>query len=82
MRAVLAPPPARERRNGPPEPLENGERLTAPEFMRRYEAMPEDKKAELIEGIVYMTPPVNFDTHAVPDGLIVRCGVGRAEICE
>jgi Uma2 family endonuclease len=52
------------------EPLENGERLTAPEFLRRYEAMPEVKKAELIEGIVYMPSPVRFDAHAVPNTLI------------
>ena len=43
----------------PPEqelvpPLENGDSLGADEFMRRYEAMPEVKKAELIEGTVYM----------------------------
>ncbi len=35
-------------------PLENGDRLTRQEFERRYEAMPNLKKAELIEGIVYM----------------------------
>ncbi|NOT54476.1 MAG: Uma2 family endonuclease, partial [Deltaproteobacteria bacterium] len=33
--------------------LENGDRLTRPEFERRYEAMPHLKKAELIEGVVY-----------------------------
>src|SRR5437660_9041942 len=34
--------------------LNNGDRLTQPEFHRRYEAMPEDVRAELIGGIVYM----------------------------
>jgi hypothetical protein len=34
--------------------LYNGDRLTQPEFHRRYEAMPEGVKAELIEGVVYM----------------------------
>jgi hypothetical protein len=34
-------------------PLENGDRLTRPEFERRYQAMPHIKKAELIEGVVY-----------------------------
>lgn len=35
-------------------PLENGDYLSRSEFERRYSAMPEVKKAELIEGIVYM----------------------------
>lgn len=39
-------------------PLENGDRLTRAEFERRYESMPEVKKAELIERMVYMTSPV------------------------
>ncbi|MCI0683570.1 MAG: Uma2 family endonuclease [Gemmataceae bacterium] len=34
------------------------------EFERRYEAMPELKKAELIEGVVYMSSAVRFDEHA------------------
>ncbi|MGE0682304.1 MAG: Uma2 family endonuclease [Candidatus Binatia bacterium] len=44
-------------------PLENGDRLTRPEFERRYEAMPELKKAELIEGVVYMPSPVRHEGH-------------------
>ena len=52
------------------EPLENGERLAAPEFMRRYEAMPEVKKAELIEGVVYMGSAVRLGAHAEPDSLV------------
>lgn len=35
-------------------PLEHGDHLTRDEFERRYEAMPEVKKAELIEGRVYL----------------------------
>lgn len=65
---LLSKRPAR--RNGRPEPLENGERLTAPEFMRRYEAMPRLKKAELIEGVVFMGSPVRVTAHAAPDNLI------------
>ena len=34
-------------------PLETGDRLTRSEFERRYHAMPNVKKAELIEGVVY-----------------------------
>lgn len=47
-------------------PLENGDRLTRAEFERRYEAMPEQRKAELIEGIVYMPSPVRLRLHARP----------------
>jgi Putative restriction endonuclease len=47
-------------------PLQNGDRLTAEEFERRYDAMPDLKKAELINGVVYMPPPVTFDDHGGP----------------
>lgn len=47
-------------------PLENGDRLTRTEFERRYCAMPNLKKAELIEGIVYMASPLRFEPHAEP----------------
>ena len=47
-------------------PLENGDHLRREEFHRRYEAMPEVKKAELIEGVVYMPSPVNSESHAEP----------------
>ena len=46
--------------------LEPGDCLTRDEFERRYEAMPECKKAELIEGIVYMPSPVRFTRHGEP----------------
>jgi Uma2 family endonuclease len=52
-------------------PLENGAHLDADEFMRRYEAMPEIKKAELINGIVYiMSSPVSTGFHGEPDLLM------------
>jgi hypothetical protein len=41
-------------------PLEQGDRLTRHEFELRYEAMPELKKAELIEGVVYIGSPVQY----------------------
>src|SRR5256714_11903768 len=47
-------------------PLENGDRLTRPEFERRYEAMPHLKKAELIEGVVFMPSPVRQPEHSRP----------------
>src|SRR5437867_11206235 len=47
-------------------PLENGDRLTREEFERRYDAMPNLKKAELIEGVVYMPSPVRHRRHGRP----------------
>ena len=44
-------------------PLENGDTLTRAEFERRYEAMPHLKKAELIEGVVYVPSPVRHRFH-------------------
>ena len=51
--------------------LEPGDRLTLAEFERRYEAMPEVKKAELIEGVVYMPSPVRMDVHARPQAMFL-----------
>ena len=51
--------------------LENGDRLTRPEFERRYQAMPQLNKAELIEGVVYVPSPVRSTSHAKPHGLII-----------
>ena len=51
-------------------PLENGDHLSATEFLRRYEAMPEVKKAELIQGIVYMASPVRSEEHGKPDSIL------------
>ncbi|MCI0391221.1 MAG: Uma2 family endonuclease [Acidobacteria bacterium] len=45
-------------------PLEQGDHLSGDEFERRYEAMPGLKKAELINGRVYMSSPVRFDRHS------------------
>ena len=49
--------------------LENGDRLTRCEFERRYAARPDLKKAQLIEGIVYMPSPVSV-VHAGPHAMI------------
>jgi len=48
-------------------PLESGDRLTRWEFERRYEAMPQVKKAELIERVVYMPSPVRLRRHGWPN---------------
>ncbi len=60
-------------------PLEPGDRLTREEFERRYDAMPNLKKAELIEGVVYMPSPVRIRRHGQPQfRLITWLGVYAA----
>ena len=54
-----------------PLPLENGDRLTRGEFERRYGARPDLKKAELIEGVVYMPSPVRAASHAEPHAALL-----------
>jgi Uma2 family endonuclease len=52
-------------------PLENGDRLTRGEFERRYQGMTQLKKAELIEGVVYMASPVRIINHGGPHADII-----------
>lgn len=52
-------------------PLVNGDHLTRAEFERRYSAQPHLKKAELIEGVVYMPSPVHLDKHSKPHSRII-----------
>lgn len=53
-------------------PLTNGDKLTRYEFERRYNAVSKPKKAELIEGIVYIMPaPLRFRSHGQPHGRIL-----------
>jgi Uma2 family endonuclease len=52
-------------------PLENGDKLTLAEFERRYQAMSDVKKAELIEGIVYMASPLRITNHGNPHARII-----------
>src|SRR5438876_1232869 len=47
-------------------PLEQGDHLTRAEFERRYDSMPDLKKAELIEGVVHMPSPVRWHKHGAP----------------
>lgn len=49
-------------------PLESGDRLSRIEFERRYSAMPRLKKAELIEGVVYLASPLRAQAHGKPHG--------------
>jgi Uma2 family endonuclease len=49
--------------------LESGDRLTRAEFHRRYRARPDIKKAELVEGVVYVASPVRQDGHGNEHGI-------------
>lgn len=55
--------------NGP-SLLENGDRLPRGQFERCYEALANVKKAELIEGIVYLPSPVRAQSHAQPNNAV------------
>lgn len=62
-------------------PLETGDRLTRAEFERRYEAMPQLRKAELIEGVVYMPSPVRLRLHGQPHSLVITwLGTFKAQV--
>ncbi len=51
--------------------LENGDRLSRVEFERRYHLMPENKKAELIEGQVYIESLLRYHRHGKPHSKII-----------
>ena len=53
MLAVASKPSAAGSSPSRPLPLESGEFMHSSEFLRRYARMPQVKKAELIEGVVY-----------------------------
>src|SRR5262249_16546522 len=59
-------------------PLVAGDRLTREEFMRRWEAMPHLKKAELIGGVVYMPSPLRLDHGDSDSAIAVWLGVYAA----
>ncbi len=62
---------AKAPRAGALPPLENGDQLDQKTFHARYEAMPEDCRAELIGGIVYMPSPQKVP-HSKAQQLVVR----------
>ena len=51
------------------QPLVAGEKLSREEFLRRWEALPNLKRAELLEGVVYLPSPVSR-THGSHEGLV------------
>ena len=50
--------------------LVTGMKMTLEEFLRRWEAIPELKKAELIDGVVYVPSPVGLD-HCTKDAMLI-----------
>ena len=58
--------------NGAIPPLENGDRLTRAEFERRWDVMPQLKKAELIEGEVFIPSAVRYRQHGHPHSRLVN----------
>ena len=55
-----------------PVPLESGDRLAREEFHRRYTLRPDIHKAELIDGVVYVTRRVRF-AHGETHGVLMGC---------
>src|SRR3954471_14443271 len=75
---LMTAPTRTEPRTGAPTingehvpPLRNGDHLDRVEFERRYDAMPGVKKAELVEGVVYMPSPVRLRHHGIPHSKLV-----------
>lgn len=64
--ATIAKAGSRPQTSSTLPPLQPGDVLSRAEFERRYKAHPEIKRAELIEGIVYMPSPVRLTQHAEP----------------
>ena len=70
------PPPARRSRSvspkpTPPPPLATGQRLDADEFLRRYRQAPDDLRAELVGGTVYVDDmAVRVREHGNPVALL------------
>ena len=61
----------RTSRSAPAPSLVDGDRLTRAEFERRYEARPDLKKVELIEGVVCMPSPTRSRSHARPHAAMI-----------
>ena len=59
-------------------PLQSGDRLSQPEFHRRYELEPMLKHVELIEGVVFMASPTRFTLHGEQQGHILGWFAGFA----
>lgn len=54
-------------------PLENGDRLSRAEFYPRWDAMPNLRRAERIDGVVFLQSKVCHAGHAHPHSQLVAC---------
>ena len=68
--AVLAPPSTRPPGAEAVPPLRAGDRLRWEEYIRRYEAMPEDFRAELLNGEVFDMSPARNVIHGLPFNIL------------
>ena len=66
------------------QPLVAGEKLSREEFLRRWDALPNLKRAELLEGVVYLPSPVGrtHGSHDVLVGLWLGYYAGFTAGCE
>jgi hypothetical protein len=68
--------------SGDSPPETRCERLTRPEFERRYAAFSHIKKAELIEGMVYVASPLRHEQHGKPHSRVITwLGVYHPLLC-
>ena len=51
-------------------PIESGMRMEGEEFERLYDLHPEIARAELIDGVVYVTAAMRHDQHGVPNSIL------------
>ena len=79
MSAPLTTTERTEEEEQRPVPLQSGDHLSRAEFERRYSAHPEIKKAELVEGVVYVVSPTHYEKHVDPHfNIITWLGVYKA----
>ena len=52
-------------------PRQSGDCLSLPEFERRYATDPTIRKAELIEGVVYVASPLRHKQHGKPHSRVM-----------
>lgn len=55
----------------PPTLLDSGDRLSREEFHRRYSERPDIRRAELVEGVVYVPSPTRFTWHDKPAATMI-----------
>jgi Uma2 family endonuclease len=61
-----------------PPPLFEGDHLEAAEFLRRWEALPDLKYAELINGVVFLGSPLSLDHGTIDHEIDTWLGIYRS----